>query len=59
MKKLLKFLKDEEGIEFVEWGLMAALFALGCAVAISLLSTDVSTFFGKIGTYFSTTVTVP
>jgi Flp pilus assembly pilin Flp len=53
MKKLLKFFKDEEGIEIVEWALMCALFALGCGVAIGALSTDVSTFFGSIGTYLT------
>jgi len=58
MKKLLKIFRDEEGIEIVEWALMCALFALGCAVAIGLLSADVSTFFGSIGTYL-TTLTVP
>jgi len=49
MKNIFKFLKDEEGIEIVEWALMAALFAVGCIVAVSLLATDVSEFFGKIG----------
>ena len=58
MKKLFRFFKDEQGIEIVEWALMCALFALGCAVAIGLLSTDVSTFFGSIGTYL-TELTVP
>ena len=58
MKKFLKFFKDEEGIEIVEWALMCALFALGCAVAIGLLATDVSTFFGNIGTYLSS-LTLP
>ncbi len=58
MKKLLKIFKDEEGIEIVEWALMCALFALGCAVAIGALSGDVSTFFGNIGTYL-TGLTVP
>jgi Flp pilus assembly pilin Flp len=53
MKKLFKFLKDEEGIEIVEWALMGALFALGCTAAISALAGDVSTFFGNIGTYLS------
>lgn len=28
MKKLFKFLKDEEGIEVIEWALMAGVFAV-------------------------------
>ena len=52
MKKLFKFLKDEEGIEIVEWALMAALFALGCAAAIILLTGGVSTFFQNIADWF-------
>lgn len=36
MKKLFKFLKDEEGIEFVEWALMCAGFAL---VVVAFLGT--------------------
>ena len=48
MKKLLKFLKDEEGIEMVEWAIMAALFALVVAAAIPGVTTAVSTGYGKI-----------
>ena len=58
MKKFLKFFRDEEGIEIVEWALMAALFALGCAVAVGLLAGDVSTFFNNIGAYL-TSLTIP
>jgi len=51
MKKLFKFLKDEEGIETLEWGLMAALFALGLGVAITAMENGMSNFFTDIGTY--------
>jgi Flp pilus assembly pilin Flp len=53
MKKMLKFFKDEEGIEIVEWGLMAALFALGVAVAIVVLQGGVSTFFNSVAGWFN------
>ncbi len=36
MEKAKKFLKDEEGIEFVEWAVMAGVFALGMVGAITL-----------------------
>jgi len=53
MKKLFKLLKYAEGIEIVEWALMAALFALGCAAAIVLLTGGVSAFFQNIADYLS------
>ena len=55
MKKLFKFLKDEEGIEIVEWALMAALFALGCAAAIILLTGGVSAFFNAMASWWNGT----
>ena len=56
MEKLLKFLKDEEGIEVLEWGLMAALFALAMGVAITFMKGGVSNFFNEIGTNFDNAV---
>ena len=53
MKKLLRFLKEEEGIEVLEWGIMAALFALAMGVAITYLAGGVSTFFNTIADNFS------
>lgn len=58
MEKLLKFLKEEEGIEVLEWGIMAALFALGMGAAITFLTGGVSTFFNNISDKFST-ATIP
>ena len=53
MEKLLKFLKEEEGIEVLEWGIMAALFALAMGVAITYLAGGVGTFFSTIADNFS------
>ncbi len=53
MKKLLKFLKEEEGIEIVEWALMAALFALAGGVAAGTMAGSIGTFFTNVGTYLS------
>ena len=52
---MLKFFRNEEGIEIVEWGLMAALFALGVAVAIVVLQGGVSTFFNNMAGWFNNT----
>ena len=56
MKKLIKFLRDEEGLEMVEWGLMAALFALALAFAIGTMATGAGTFFNNIGSYLGAVV---
>jgi Flp pilus assembly pilin Flp len=53
MKRLLKFLKDKEGIEIVEWALMAALFALAAGAAAGVMAGNVGTFFTNVGTYLA------
>jgi len=50
MKRLLKFLKDEEGAIAMEYGLLAAFIALVIIVAVKLVGTDLNTFFCKIAT---------
>jgi Flp pilus assembly protein TadG len=35
MKKLLRFLKDEEGVTAIEYGLIAALIAVGIITAVT------------------------
>ncbi len=40
MEKLLKFLKEEEGVETVEWGVWAAAFALGMVAVGAALATS-------------------
>ena len=39
MKKLFKFLKDEEGIELLEWAMMDALFAILLVGGIGIMNT--------------------
>ncbi len=40
-----KFVSDEQGLETVEYALMASIFILGLGVAIGLLATAVDTRF--------------
>ncbi len=35
MKKLLRFLKDEDGVTAIEYGLIAALIAVGIIAAVT------------------------
>jgi pilus assembly protein Flp/PilA len=45
MKKLLKFLKGEEGAIAMEYGLLAAFIALVIIVAVTNVGTALNTFF--------------
>ena len=48
MKRFLKFLKDEEGIEIVEWALMCAGFAIAMLAVFPTLVTALGTFYNKV-----------
>jgi pilus assembly protein Flp/PilA len=43
-----KFARDEEGVTIIEYALMAALIAVGVAVAVLSIRTELNTLFGKI-----------
>ena len=43
-----RFLKDEEGVTMVEYGLIAALIAIVCIVFITNVGTNLNITFGEI-----------
>ena len=47
-KKLIGFLKDEEGIETIEYALIAALIAIATIAAARLLGTGMSTVYNDV-----------
>jgi len=49
MKRLMNFLKDEEGVTAIEYGLIAALIALVIIIAVALVGTGLSTTFKNVG----------
>jgi len=53
MKKLFKFLKDEEGIEIVEWAILCAGFALAMIAIFPVLTAAMSAFYTRIATALS------
>jgi Flp pilus assembly pilin Flp len=59
MKRLIKFFvkfyKDEEGIELVEWVLMAVLLALAVTAGIIVLGGNLNTAFSNIAECVSAT----
>lgn len=50
MKKLMAFLKDEDGLETVEYAIILGLVVAGTITLISTLGKWVNTQFGKIDT---------
>lgn len=48
MKKLLKFLKEEEGVTAIEYGLIAALIAVAIIAAVGLVGTGLVSTFTKV-----------
>ncbi len=48
MKKLMRFLKDEDGVTAIEYGLIAALIAVVIIVAVTLVGGELKTTFLKV-----------
>lgn len=50
MKKLGALLKDESGATMIEYGLIIALIAIACILALQLLGNELSTVFNTAQT---------
>ena len=49
-RKLISFFKDEDGIETIEYSLIAALIAITAIVAARWLGTEVSETYSNVAT---------
>lgn len=49
-----RFLREDEGVTMVEYGLMAALIAVVCVAAVALIGTNLDIVFDNIGTCLAT-----
>jgi len=54
MNIVTRFLKDESGATAIEYGLIAALIAVGIIVAAGTIGTQLNATFTKIGTELTT-----
>ena len=54
LKLMREFVRDEEGLEMVEWAVTAALIITAAAISISSLSTTVAAKFADMETLVST-----
>jgi pilus assembly protein Flp/PilA len=55
MKLIARFAQDESGATAIEYGLIAALIAVGIIAAATTLGGGLSTLFNKIGSKVSNT----
>jgi pilus assembly protein Flp/PilA len=49
-----RFVREDEGVTMVEYGLIAALIAVVCLAAVTVIGTQLNVTFGKIGTALTT-----
>lgn len=54
MKAIQKFIRDEQGVTAIEYGLIAALIAVVIIAAVKLIGTQLDQTFDKIGTALTT-----
>lgn len=52
-ENLMKFLRDEDGVTAIEYGLIAGLIAVAIIAGTQVIGTDLSTIFNAIGTKLS------
>ncbi len=48
MKKLIRFLKDEDGVTAIEYGLIAALIAVGIIAAVTAVGLKLKATFNAV-----------
>ncbi|EMD9436488.1 Flp family type IVb pilin [Burkholderia cepacia] len=57
IEKIAWFVEDQAGVTAIEYGLIAALIALGIIVALTTIGTDLSTVFSTIASSLDSAVT--
>jgi pilus assembly protein Flp/PilA len=50
MKKFMRFIKEEDGVTAIEYGLIAALIAVVIITAVTLVGTNLNGTFGRVST---------
>lgn len=56
MNFIKKFIREEDGVTAIEYGLIAALIAVVIIAAVSLVGTQLSSVFNFIGTTLKATL---
>lgn len=55
MERLKRFLKDEDGVTAIEYGLIAALIAVAIIAAVGFIGTNLNVIFNHIAGKLTTT----
>lgn len=50
MNKLMRFLKDEDGVTAIEYGVIAALIIVVCIGVLTTVGGNLNTTFGSVST---------
>jgi pilus assembly protein Flp/PilA len=50
MERIKRFLKDEEGVTAIEYGLIASLIAVAIIVTVTTIGTNLNAVFTKVAT---------
>jgi Flp pilus assembly pilin Flp len=53
-RAFVNFVRDEDGMEMVEWAIVGVVFALAAAAVWTTLKNDIGTAIAKIGTCVKT-----
>ena len=59
MNQTRRFLRDEEGVTMIEYGLIAALIALAVVATIVIIGTNLNTLFEKVKNCLTVNGTCP
>jgi pilus assembly protein Flp/PilA len=59
MNSIKRFVREEEGVTMVEYGLLAALIAVVCIAAIKIIGVELDKVFDLIGTELQNAQTPP
>ncbi|AYQ43687.1 MULTISPECIES: Flp family type IVb pilin [Burkholderia] len=57
IEKIAWFVRDQDGVTAIEYGLIAALIALGIVAALTTIGQDLSTVFSTIASTLDSAVT--
>jgi pilus assembly protein Flp/PilA len=47
---VMRYVREDDGVDIVEYALIAAIIAIGCIVAMKDLNTGITAFFGRVTT---------
>jgi pilus assembly protein Flp/PilA len=57
MKKLMHFLRDEDGVVNIEYGLIAGFVAIAVVLALGLIGDNLNTLYGQVNTQLGAAAT--